>query len=67
MSIETASQGSLFTSDFMTESIQDVSEWNALGDADLDQFGESIRGHFDQFPNYRMCCAGRTRRIQISI
>ncbi|TDE34676.1 Eco57I restriction-modification methylase domain-containing protein [Antarcticimicrobium sediminis] len=50
MSSEIASQGSLFTSDFLTESIQDVSEWNALGDADLEKFGESIRGHFDSFP-----------------
>ena len=50
MSSEIASQGSLFTSDFLTESIQDVSEWNTLGDADLDQFSESIRGHFDSFP-----------------
>jgi Eco57I restriction-modification methylase len=47
---EIASQGSLFTSDFLTESIQDVSEWNTLGDADLEKFGESIRGHFDSFP-----------------
>ncbi|TMV87329.1 restriction endonuclease [Thioclava sp. BHET1] len=50
MSSEIASQGSLFTSDFLTESIQDVSEWNALGDADLEKFGECIRGHFDSFP-----------------
>ncbi|WP_420010523.1 hypothetical protein [Tateyamaria sp.] len=50
MSSEIASQGSLFTSDFLTESIQEVSEWNTLGDADLDQFSESIRGHFDRFP-----------------
>ncbi|MGH1370346.1 MAG: Eco57I restriction-modification methylase domain-containing protein [Maritimibacter sp.] len=50
MSSEIASQGSLFTSDFLTESIKDVSEWNTLGDADLEKFGESIRGHFDSFP-----------------
>ena len=50
MSSEIANQGSLFTSDFLTESIQEVSEWNTLGDADLDQFSESIRGHFDRFP-----------------
>lgn len=50
MSSEIASQGSLFTSDFLTESIQDVSEWNTLGDADLEKFGESIRSHFDSFP-----------------
>lgn len=50
MSSTIASQGSLFTSDFLTETIQDVSEWNELVDADLDQFGESVRGHFDRFP-----------------
>lgn len=50
MSSEIASQGSLFTSDFLTESIQEISEWNTLGDADLEKFGESIRGHFDSFP-----------------
>ncbi|WP_193743487.1 restriction endonuclease [Tateyamaria sp. ANG-S1] len=50
MSSEIASQGSLFTSDFLTESIQSVSEWNTLGDADLDQFGASLRAVFDGFP-----------------
>ena len=50
MSIEIASQSSLFTTDFLTETIQDVSEWNALGDADLDQFGASVRSVFDRFP-----------------
>ena len=50
MSSEIASQGSLFTSDFLTETIQSVSEWSALGDADLDQFGKSIRAQFDRFP-----------------
>lgn len=50
MSSEIASQGSLFTSDFLTESIQGVSEWNILADADLDQFGASIRSAFDRFP-----------------
>ena len=34
----------------MTETIQSVSEWSALGDADLDQFGKSIRAQFDRFP-----------------
>ncbi|MGX0879699.1 hypothetical protein ACSSV4_004409 [Roseovarius sp. MBR-154] len=50
MSSEIASQGSLFTSDFLTESIQNVSEWNTLGDADLDQFGKIVRSVFDRFP-----------------
>ncbi|WP_339108780.1 hypothetical protein [Thioclava sp. GXIMD4216] len=51
MSSEIASQGSLFTSDFLTDSIQDVSEWNTLGDADPEKFGDSIRCHSDSFPN----------------
>ena len=50
MSSDIASQGSLFTSDFLTESIKDVSEWNSLGNADLDQFDEIIRSVFDSFP-----------------
>jgi hypothetical protein len=50
LSSEIASQGSLFTSDFLTESIQNVSEWNTLGDADLDQFGKIVRSVFDRFP-----------------
>ena len=50
MSSEIASQGSLFTSDFLTETIQSISEWSAFGDADLDQFGESVRALFDRFP-----------------
>ena len=50
MSSEIASQGSLFTSDFLTETIQGVSEWNTLGNADLDRFGTSLRSIFDNFP-----------------
>lgn len=50
MSRELASQGSLFTSDFLTESIQRVADWNALDDRDIDQFGSGIRAHFDRFP-----------------
>lgn len=50
MSSEIASQGSLFTSDFLTESIQGVSEWSALDDADLARFKDKVRGHFDRFP-----------------
>lgn len=50
MSSEIASQGSLFSSDFLTETIQEVSEWSALGDTALDQFSEAIRLAFDRFP-----------------
>ena len=50
MNSEIANQGSLFTSDFLTESIHDVSEWNAFADADLDRFGVALRAAFDRFP-----------------
>ena len=50
MSTEIANQGSLFTSDFLTETIQGVSEWDALGEADLDLFDGSLRSIFDRFP-----------------
>lgn len=50
MSSEIASQGSLFTSDFLTETIQGVSEWSALDDVDLNQFSASLRAVFDRFP-----------------
>jgi len=50
LSSEIVSQGSLFTSDFLTETIQGISEWNSLGDADLDQFGTLLRSVFDRFP-----------------
>jgi hypothetical protein len=50
LSSEIASQGSLFSSDFLTETIQEVSEWSALGDTALDQFSEAIRLAFDRFP-----------------
>jgi hypothetical protein len=50
LSSKIASQGSLFTSDFLTETIQGVSEWNTLGDANLDQFGTLLRSIFNRFP-----------------
>tara|TARA_R110002020_G_scaffold80693_3_gene201134 strand:- start:2082 stop:2201 length:120 start_codon:yes stop_codon:yes gene_type:complete len=36
-----ASQGSLFTSEFLIESIQELSEWSVVSGAELDQFGEA--------------------------
>jgi len=50
LSNEIANQGSLFTSDFLTESIRQVSEWNALSNADMDQFDKQLHAHFDRFP-----------------
>ena len=50
MSIEIASQGSLFTSDFLTESIQSLSEWSDVDDQQLDAFSTDIQTLFDRFP-----------------
>lgn len=50
MSSEIASQGSLFTSDFLTETVQGVSEWAAIADTELDQFGSALHSIFDRFP-----------------
>lgn len=50
MSRAITNQGSLFTSDFLIESVQGVSEWNALSDAELDQFDQSLRELFTAFP-----------------
>lgn len=50
MSSEIIGQGSLFTSDFLTETIRTVSEWTALLDADLDDFAARLRLQFDRFP-----------------
>ena len=50
MSSEIASQGSLFTSDFLTDSIQNVSEWHAFSDADLDLILKNLEKIFAAFP-----------------
>ena len=60
LSTEIANQGSLFTSDFLTETIQGVSEWDALGEADIDLFGGSLRSIFDRFPISRTPNESRT-------
>lgn len=50
MSNESASQGSLFTSDFLTETIQQASEWVSLVEADIDQIECELRSIFEGFP-----------------
>ena len=50
MPYEIASQGTLFTSDFLTETIQSVPEWKDLNDAGLDDLDSVLRSIFDQFP-----------------
>lgn len=50
MSADIASQGSLFTSDFLTESVRDNSDWQKLTDETLDMFHSEIISIFDAFP-----------------
>ncbi len=50
MSRELASQGSLFTSDFLTESIQGMPEWDLVSDQDIDQIAEQLNDIFTKFP-----------------
>lgn len=49
MSSEIASQGSLFTSDFLTDSIQDLPEWGKVSDRDLEQIKSTIDSTFAAF------------------
>lgn len=50
MSSEIASQGNLFTSDFLTETIQSVTEWHTIDDSELEHFSACLRTAFDHFP-----------------
>ncbi len=50
MNIESAVQGSLFARDFLTESISQLSDWQAVDDATLDEFEGALRSIFDRFP-----------------
>lgn len=47
---EIASQGNLFTSDFLTETIQKVAEWNACTEGDLSNVESTLRSIFSRFP-----------------
>ena len=49
LSSEIASQGSLFTSDFLTETIQDLPEWGEVSDSDLEQVKSTIDSTFAAF------------------
>ena len=50
MNIESAVQGSLFARDFLTESIAQLSDWQAVDDAALDECERALRSVFDRFP-----------------
>ncbi len=50
MNIESAVQGSLFARDFLTESISQLSDWQAVDDVALDELEHALRSIFDRFP-----------------
>ena len=50
MSDTRASRGSLFTPDFLTDSIRDIDDWNTLAEGALDRFKEAVEEIFTTFP-----------------
>ena len=50
MSDTIASRGSLFTPEFLTDSIRDIDDWNTLSDGDVGCFREAVETIFARFP-----------------
>ena len=50
MSIESAVQGSLFAHDFLTESVVQLADWQAIDDAALDALEGALRTLFNRLP-----------------
>ena len=50
MSDTLAIRGSLFTPDFLTDSIRDIDDWNTLAEGALDRFKEAVEEIFAPFP-----------------
>src|SRR5438105_3466705 len=50
VSSELASQGNLFSADFLQDSIRDMPEWNAFADTQLTKLQSTIRRVFSIFP-----------------
>lgn len=50
MSLDTIFQGSLFTSDFLTQSIAANSDWKQLDDAAIDALAADLSAVFERFP-----------------
>ena len=48
--IESAVQGSLFAHDFLTESVVELADWQALDDTALDELDSALRDLFERFP-----------------
>jgi hypothetical protein len=47
---EHISQGSLFSTDFLRESIERIPDWQLLTDAEIDALAADLRAIFSQFP-----------------
>ncbi len=60
MTIETAFQGSLFTSDFLTSAIAKNSDWQTYSDKDVEEFASRLRGIFGAFPTTKTPDEART-------
>lgn len=43
-------QGSLFSNDFLKDSIERITDWQGLSDSDLQAVASDLRGIFDRFP-----------------
>ena len=50
MSLDTAFQGSLFASDFLSDAITRLPDWQELDDASLEDLEGALRAIFDRFP-----------------
>ena len=50
MNLDTPFQGTLFVSDFLSESIVDTPDWQAIDDDALATLEASLREVFDHFP-----------------
>ncbi len=48
--IETTFQGSLFTSDFLTESVKDNADWKSISDRDVEELSKALRAIYEAFP-----------------
>ncbi|SDU42631.1 Eco57I restriction-modification methylase domain-containing protein [Stappia sp. ES.058] len=49
--IESIIQGSLFTADFITQSIKENTDWQTITDDEVDDLREKLSGLFDAFPS----------------
>jgi hypothetical protein len=47
-------QGSLFSTDFLSESISETDDWRSLQDGEVRAFVDGIAAVFGRFPHQRM-------------